>query len=197
MFLVFLVQIISRLATSELYCNIPTVSLSLSGSNLFAATVSSCSCCHPKMKLLLMVVCICCCSPPTSIAAIISARSFQASNSTLSWAIMRSSRKSSPALAGRAKRLDRSRSTVGVSTKTPPQKSAKAKQRASPKPECEVYFSIHVPEQVPFCTTCEQRFGEAEKDLLPEQTVSLKWRTFTVKEIDQVIIGLCKALIGF
>ena len=195
MLLVFLVQIISRLATSELYCNIPTVSLSLSGSNLFAATVSSCSCCHPKMKLLFMVHLLLFAS--NFIAAIISARSFQASNSTLSWAIMRSSRKSSPALAGRAKRLDRSRSTVGVSTKTPPHRSAKAKQRASPKPQGEGDFSIHVPEEIPFCTTCEQRFGEAEKDLLPEQTVSLKWRTFTVKEIDQVIIGLCKALIGF
>ena len=51
--------------------------------------------------------------------------------------------------------------------------------------ENESALPIFIPEPVPGCTTCTQKFGQSEKDLLPEKTVQLKWRIFFVKCFQQ------------
>ena len=40
---------------------------------------------------------------------------------------------------------------------------------------------IVLPEELPYCKTCKQVYGENERELLPEQETELKWRVFNDK----------------
>ena len=93
----------------------------------------------------------------------------------------------SPALRARAKKSSKRASKSKPNTKKSDQKPSKA--AAKPKvevgkgPKQNVELPIHLPDPVPLCTTCQQRYGDNETELLPNN-VPLKWRSFWTKTIE-------------
>ena len=100
----------------------------------------------------------------------------------------------SPALRARAKKSSKRASKSKPNTKKSDQKPSKA--AAKPKvevgkgPKQNVELPIHIPDPVPLCTTCQQSYGDNEKELLPNN-VPLKWRSYWTKTIE--VQGLRRA----
>ena len=72
-------------------------------------------------------------------------------------------------------------------------KTKKSKSKLKDETEAEEW-PISIPEEIPCCATLNQKFGQAEQDLLPEKTVPLKWRIFNIKKI---CISEARLLVAF
>ena len=93
----------------------------------------------------------------------------------------------SPALRARAKksskRASKSKPNAKKSDQKPSKAAAKPKVEVGKGPKQNVELPIHIPDPVHLCTTCQQSYGDNEKELLPNN-VPLKWRSYWTKTIE-------------
>ena len=82
-----------------------------------------------------------------------------------------------------AKFLEKKGSSAKLTTKLEKKESA-AKLAATSKMLLEYGQPVFIPDKIPFCLSCEQRFGEPDKDSTAGEI--LKWRVFQKRLINDV-----------
>ena len=89
-----------------------------------------------------------------------------------------------PAAAKLAEKKGSSAKLAAKLTTKLEKKESAAKLAATSKMLLEYGQPVFIPDKIPFCLSCEQRFGEPDKDSTTGEL--LKWRVFTKRLINDV-----------